>query len=88
MGITDLKYKRTLGFCAFPGRRLSCWGSCYFFYNRLLHGAVARLDLAPGSLVVVHVLFLKRLLNGAVARLDLAPRIIPYKGDALVRSFG
>ena len=28
------------------------------------------------------------LLHGAVARLDLAPRIIPYKGDDLVRSFG
>ena len=46
------------------------------------------LFLGGGSLVGVHVLFLKRLLHGAVARLDLAPRIIPYKGDDLVRSFG
>ena len=58
------------------------------FEKRLLHGAVARLDLAQGSLVGVHVLFLKRLLHGAVARIDLAPRVIPYEGDALVRSFG
>ena len=46
------------------------------------------LFLGGGSLVGVHVLKKKRLLHGAVARLDLASRIITYKGDALVMSFG